>query len=104
MSKLEDEFKSAADAINAKIKEAAEALNEANRLAQEAGLNSLIYGNWQRDDDDYEYSEEELEELENDEDWDGDATPTERKINMLDTSALESAMENAGWSTSSSYC
>lgn len=104
MSDLENDFKDTADKINAKVREAAEALKEANRLASEAGLPSLIYGNWQREDDDYEYSEEELEELEADEEWDGEATPLERKINMLDTSELESQMERAGWSTSSSYC
>lgn len=104
MAKLEKEFEETAKQINAKAKEAADALNEANRLAREAGLPSLIYGMFQREDDYYEYSEEELEELETDEEWDGEATPMERKIKMLDLSDLEGAMEEAGWSTSSSYC
>jgi hypothetical protein len=101
---LEKEFEKTAEAINAKVKEATEALKEANRLASEAGLPALIYTQWTREDDDYEYSEEELEELESDEDWDGEATPLERKINMLDVSELEGQLEQAGWSTSSSYC
>jgi hypothetical protein len=101
---LEKDFEKTAEAINAKVKEATKALEEANRLAKEAGLPALIYTQWTREDDDYEYSEEELEELESDENWDGEATPLERKLNMIDVSDLEGELEQAGWSTSSSYC
>ncbi len=104
MSDLEKDFQETADKINAKVKEATEALREANRLASEAGLPALIYTQYTRDDDDYEYSEEELEDLESDENWDGEATPLERKLNMIDVSDLEGELCDAGWSTSSAYC
>lgn len=43
MSELDQEFEKTAEQINAKIKEAAEALKEAKRLASEAGLNGWIF-------------------------------------------------------------
>jgi len=105
MSDLENEFKAIVDQINAKVKEAAAALQEANRLASEAGLPALIYTQWTCDDDDLDnLSEEELEKLEADENWDGESTPLKMKIEKIDVSDLENAIESAGWSTSSSYC
>ena len=43
MSDLDNDFEETAKKINAKLKEAAEALREANRLSTEAGLRANIY-------------------------------------------------------------
>lgn len=105
MTELDQDFAKVAEQINVKIKEAALALQEANRLANEAGIPSLIYTQWTNDatalDD---LSEEELKVLEANEEWDGESTPLKMKIDMLHVSELEGAIESAGWSTSSSYC
>jgi hypothetical protein len=106
MNKYEQEFRETADKINAKLKEAAAALEEANRLAGEAGLPSLIYTQWTSDDDNTadNMTEEEEEALEADEDWDGEASPLKIKMDLIDVSDIEDAIQNGGWSTSSSYC
>lgn len=106
MSVLDKDFQLVADKINAKVKEAALALQEANRLADEAGIPSLIYTQWTSEDDTTldDLTKEELEKLEADEDWDGEATPLRMKVEMIDVSDLESEINDAGWSTSSSYC
>jgi hypothetical protein len=106
MSELDQDFEKVAEQINAKVKEAADALREANRLASEVGLPSLIYTQWTSDDDSTldNLSEKELEKLEADENWDGESTPLKMKIDKIDVSELESEISYAGWSTSSSYC
>ena len=102
MNDLEQDFAKTAELINAKIKEAVAALREVNRLADEAGLPSLIYTQYIEEYDDI--TEAELKLLEEDEDWDGESTPLKMKLNMIDVSDLEGEIESAGWSTSSSYC
>lgn len=104
MSELDQDFEQVADKINAKIAEAAAALKEANRLADEAGLEGLIYTQWTDDNSESEMTEEEIEARENDPEWDGESSPLKIKMDMIDVDALESAINHAGWSTSSSYC
>jgi len=106
MSEIDEQFKAIAEQINAKLKEAAAILREANKLADTALLPSLIYTQWTSEDDSTmdDLSPEELQALEDDEEWDGEASPLKMKIDMLDTSALEREINIAGWSTSSSYC
>ena len=106
MSDIEKEFKETSEKINAKIKEVVVALREANRLAQEAGLPSLIYTQFIQEEDDTleKLTEAELKTLDDNEEWDGESSPLKMKLNMIDVSDLEGEIEEAGWSTSSSYC
>lgn len=106
MSVLDKDFKETAAKINAKIKEATAALDEANQLASQAGLPALIYTQWMRDDDNSleELDAEARQALEDDEDWDGEMSPVQMKMEFIDVSDLESAICGGGWSTSSSYC
>lgn len=106
MSAFEKEFKETADKINAKLKEAAEALREANRMASEAGLPGLIYTQWTSDDDSSleDMDDAARERLEEDEEWDGESSPLKMKMDLIDVSDIEGEIQEAGWSTSSSYC
>lgn len=106
MSLLDKDFAKIAEQINAKIKEATDALREVNRLTEEAGLPSLIYTQYIQEYDDTldKLTEAELKLLEEDEEWDGESTPLKMKLDMIDVSDLEGEIESAGWSTSSSYC
>jgi hypothetical protein len=106
MSVLDKDFKETAAKINAKIKEAAAALDEANELASEAGLPALIYTQWTSEDDNSleELDTEARQKLEDDPEWDGEASPLKMKMDLIDVGELEGAVCNAGWSTSSSYC
>lgn len=87
MSDIDQEFESVVNQINAKLAEAAAAVNEANRLATEAGIPSLI---------DSQYVRDSLGDDEQD--------VFEAVIEYIDVGALEGALDSAGWSTSSSYC
>jgi len=87
MSDLDKEFKEVVIKINAKLAEAAAAVNEANRLAEEAKLPGLIFT---------QYVQEDLDNYECDD--------LREKFNLVDVSDLEDALDSAGWSTSSSYC
>lgn len=102
MSELEKDFDSVVEQINVKLKEAADAISEANRLSETIGLPSLIYSQWLRDDahmnnrrsdepKDRNEIEAELEELQS-------------KLEKINVRDLESALGQGGWSTSSSYC
>jgi hypothetical protein len=101
MSDLDNDFEETAKKINAKLKEAAEALREANRLSDEEGLPGLIYTQFTRDDlgannrrmdaDKKAELEKHLDEI-------------EEKLEKIDVGELEAALGDAGWSTSSSYC
>ena len=103
---IDNDFEQTAAQINRKIVEAATALREANRLAREAGLPSLIYTQYTSEYDSTldTLSEEERESLENDPEWDGESSPMKMKADLIDVSALEKEIEKGGWSTSSSYC
>lgn len=97
MSDLEKDFEETAAKINAKIKEAADALAEANRLADEAGLCGLIYTQWTRDN--LEWDQKLRGEA-----LDAKCEELEEKCGLIDVGPLEAEMANGGWSTSSSYC
>jgi hypothetical protein len=84
---IDEEFQELASKINRKLKEAVTALKEVNRLKEEAGLETLIFTSYLRD------------ELDSDE-WDA----MEAKLGLIDVSDLEAELSDAGWSTSSSYC
>ncbi len=88
MSEIDKEFEEAAKKINAKIKEAAAALIDLAMLCEQSGLDSLIVTPYTRD-------------------WLG-KTKTEAlqaKLELINgVSALESAIDANGWSTSSSHC
>jgi hypothetical protein len=96
MSDLDTDFDSLATQINAKLKEAAAALREANELAEKAKLPGLIFTqfiseNMRYDGVPRDQISSKCEEL-------------EKKYERIDVAELESAMEDGGWSTSSSYC
>lgn len=106
MSELDSNFEALATQINAKLKEATDALREANKLACKARLPSLIYTQWLSEDDNSldDLSDEERQRLEDNEEWDGESSPLKMKIDMINVSDLEGEISLAGWSTSSSYC
>lgn len=95
MSQIDQDFEKIAAQINAKLKEAAEAVREANRLGDEAGLPGLIYTQWTAENLGLSRRNEgdraKLEEI-------------EEKLELINVRDLESALGGAGWSTSSSYC
>lgn len=102
MSEIDKDFEAVAAQINAKLKEAADALREANKLGDSVGLPGLIFTQWLRDDLAYRTDEnghhmtkdqinEKLEEYES-------------KMELIKTGEFEDELGNAGWSTSSSYC
>lgn len=102
MSELNEDFQRVAEDINAKLGEAAEALKEAHRLANDAGLDGLIFTQFSKDDIRRcnQYAEPPLDKFELNE----KIAQEEQKYELIDVSALEAALGNAGWSTSSSYC
>jgi hypothetical protein len=103
MTDLDKDFELIAEKINAKLAEAASSLDEANRLADEAGLPTLIYTQYidfaikydRRDRGLPEFSKQEMS---------AKCKELQEKLEHIDVSGLESAMGSAGWSTSSSYC
>ena len=104
MSELEKDFEKTIVKINEKLQEAAKALKKANTLAGKIGFkHGLILGSWAK--------EYELNELEKSQDEDSEEDPydilhdiLQKKYEQIDVSALEEAMDEAGWSSSSSYC
>lgn len=104
MSQLSAEFEQQIEQINAKLAEAAKALSEANALAKAAGYkHGLIDTQYARE---YEEVVVDLDEDDEgyDEAYDRASEALEEKYSAIDVSDLEAAMEDAGWSTSSSYC
>jgi hypothetical protein len=95
MSDLDNDFEETAKKINAKLKEAAEALREANRLSTEAGLVGLIYTQFTSDDLEYNLGRKPTVEQK---------VGLQKKLEKIDVSELESELCDAGWSPSSSYC
>jgi hypothetical protein len=104
MSEIDQQFKATAEQINAKLKEAAEAIQQAKLLAHSVGLTTgLIYTQWteeklqwhQKDNGQKKLSAEELE---------AKCDELQEKLELIDVSYLETALGGAGWSTSSSYC
>lgn len=103
---LDKEFEQMIDQINAKLAESAKALREANELAQKAGYkHGLINSQWVREKETINLNQEDFEDDDAyDEAYDRAYEALEEKYSSIDVSDLESAMEEAGWSTSSSYC
>lgn len=87
MSQIDQDFEKVAAQINAKLAEAAAALREANKLREEAGLETLVLSMWVREDNDRETVE-----------------ALEEKLDLINVRELERELGCAGWSTSSSYC
>jgi hypothetical protein len=106
MSQLSAEFEQTIEQINAKLAEAAKALREANELAKTAGYHyGIINSQYVREQDFVQVNEEDFEDLDAyDEACDRADEAMEEKYSSIDVSDLEAAMEEAGWSTSSSYC
>lgn len=102
MSDLEQDFESIVAQINAKIKESAAALKQANELATKAGLSTLIYSQFIREDMQYNnrYAEPPLTKEEITE----KCEELEAKLSHIDVGPLEAELGDGGWSTSSSYC
>lgn len=96
MSELDKDFVKLATQINAKLKEAAAALREANELADKAKLPGLINSQFIYEDMRYKGSSREEINAARDE--------FEEKYQLIDVSELEDELGNGGWSTSSSYC
>ena len=83
---LELEFEEYVKLINQKLQEAAQALREVKELTKKANLPSLVNHEFLGlDDEEYEALEEKLQEID--------------KIREF-----ENAMDDLGWSSSSSYC
>lgn len=107
MSELDKDFEQHLEQLNAKLAEAAKAMKEVNDLREKAGLESLIFSAWMREEA-YTNIRRRIEEEENRR---PDSDEIYEKIEELqatyeqiDTSALERELNRAGWSTSSSYC
>ena len=88
-TKIETDFTELANQINAKIKEAAEAMKQARQLASTVGLNSLTYNEYA--DADSADTQEEIEALENLRD-------------NISIYPLFNELDKAGWQTSSIGC
>jgi len=93
---IEKDFQTVSAQINAKLQEAAVAINEASRLSKEFGLKGvLIQTQWT--------PELGIELDIDEEEYDPEGT-LEAIFHQIDVSGLEGALDNAGWQTSSSYC
>ena len=112
MSILDKEFDAEVLAqLNEKLAEAAKVMKEVNALRDKLGLDSLILTVWARDDfrreirsqiDDGELvvsDHNEMYEL-----LDEKMDAAQARYDQIDTGPLERELNNAGWSTSSSYC
>lgn len=89
MSDLEKNWEEVAKQVNAKLKEATEALREVNRLTDDAGVQALIVTQWTYDWLGSEETEKLREKL---------------KLIKESVSELEGMIDASGWNTSSSYC
>lgn len=99
MRELEINFDEILVKINAKLKEAALALREANRLAyDEANLPGLIFTQFT------DLSHIGCDYITDDDKRDDAINKLHDRLNKIDVSELEGELEDAGWSTSSSYC
>ncbi len=102
MSTLDQDFEKIVKQINTKIREAAKSLIKANELAAKAGLPSLIYTQFIREEIFFSNNlkDEPLERK----DIEDMIEKLEKKLSYIDVSLLEGALDDGGWSTSSSYC
>lgn len=107
MSDLEKDFEQHLEQLNAKLAEAAKVMKEVNELRAKAGLESLIFSAWMREDA-YRTIRNQIEEEENrkpdsNEIYDR-IEEMQARYEQIETGALENELNSAGWSTSSSYC
>ena len=102
MSDLEKDFDQIAAQINAKLQEAADAINEANRLSETVNLPTLIYSQFLQEE--LEYQSKYKNKPMSKEEIRAELKLLQEKLGKIDVSSLESALGQAGWSTSSSYC
>lgn len=85
---LNKEFFETVKLLNAKITEAVQALKEVDKMASKLGVPTLVDG---------QYMEDVLSD-------DQDSDEVRAKLEHINVSELEGAIESLGWSTSSSYC
>lgn len=112
MSILDQEFDAEVLAkLNAKLEEAAKIMKEVNELRAQLGIDSLILTTWARDDFRreirHQIDEGELVVSDHNEMYeliDERMDAAQSRYDQIKTDALESQLNNAGWSTSSSYC
>ena len=98
LSESDRQAQYAIERANEKLKEAAAAVREANRLSEEAGLPALVFTQFIAENYKYDHrgvSKVELDELT--ENW-------REQLARIDVHELESELDSAGWNTSSSYC
>jgi hypothetical protein len=91
---MSEQFKMYIDELNTKIVAATEALKEVNRVKDLAGLPSII-------EHKYVYEHFDVSDDEND---DGEYDKLSEMFDLIKNGGLENEIDNAGWSTSSSYC
>lgn len=99
MDLFNKEFKAAVKKINLKLKEAQASLEEASLLAKEAGLTGLINSQWNEMPNldkicTKEYIDSEPPEYE----------LKEEIYELIKVRPFETALNDCGWSASSSYC
>lgn len=111
MSELDKDFEETLKQLNAKLAEAAKVMEEVNELRAKAGLESLVFSAWMREEAYRKISREVNESVEaEDPDFDEDEAvdlkmeEIQSRYDRIDTGALEGELNDAGWSTSSSYC
>lgn len=107
MTDINQDFKQVAEQINAKLKEAADALKEANKLAKESGVGGLICTQFTREDL-WRDTRKELRQAGKEPDDDEEIEKlVEQKTAIFDlfkVGELEREMSRGGWSPSASYC
>lgn len=96
MSKLDQDFDKTMAQVNAKLKEAAKALSQATKLAEQVGYtNGLIFSQFNPEKEKFDWDQSDAEQK---------YDKLDEKYNLIDVEAFEIALEQAGWSSSSTYC
>lgn len=96
MSELEKDFTETIAKVNAKLQTAAKALKQANDLAKKAGYtNGLILSQFNEEDEAIDWGSSDAE---------GKQQKLEDKYALIDVVDFEAALDEAGWSSSSTYC
>jgi predicted nuclease with TOPRIM domain len=102
MSDLDQDFEALAAQINEKLATAAKAIREADELAGKANLPGLIFTQWTRED--MQMDNRRSDNPKSKEDLQDEIDALEQKYELIKVRDLESALGQAGWNTSSSYC
>lgn len=103
-SSLEEDFEKTAKEINAQVKVAAEAVRKLNELRTKAGLPTLLDTQWLEDSVRWENRRLDKNEMLNEDELDEKVEDIRNKLQQINVNELESELNRAGWSTSSSYC